>query len=268
MTLREVDDHSGALSPAHIASQKLRVRTPAVGDLPLLGTDPKRHYRLGIMGGTFDPIHHGHLVCAETAFDALQLDVVVFMPAGSPAFKQHVRVSTGEDRYAMTLLATSDNPHFMASRFEVDREGVTYTAETLRLLRAIYPKNVELYFITGADAIADIVRWKDAGSIANLAHLVGATRPGYDLAHAQAAIAESSYDFQVTYLEVPALAISSSYLRRRVEAGESLRYLTPDAVTGYIHKHELYGASALRYGSVADLKKEAQNSEVTKDTSS
>ncbi len=255
MPLREPDDGSGVLSPAHIASQKLRIRTPACGDLPLLGSDPKKHYRLGIMGGTFDPIHHGHLVCAETAFDALNLDVVVFMPAGSPAFKQHVHVSSGEDRYAMTLLATSDNPHFMASRFEVDREGVTYTAETLRLLRSIYPNNVELFFITGADAIADIVRWKDAGNIADLAHLVGATRPGYDLRHAQAAIEESPYDFQVTYLEVPALAISSSYLRRRVEEGQSLRYLTPDAVTGYIHKHELYGARSLSYGSVMGLGK-------------
>ena len=201
MPLREPDDGSGVLSPAHIASQKLRIRTPACGDLPLLGSDPKKHYRLGIMGGTFDPIHHGHLVCAETAFDALNLDVVVFMPAGSPAFKQHVYVSSGED------------------------------------------------------AIADIVRWKDAGNIADLAHLVGATRPGYDLRHAQAAIEESPYDFQVTYLEVPALAISSSYLRRRVEEGQSLRYLTPDAVTGYIHKHELYGAHSLSYGSVMGLEK-------------
>lgn len=243
------EDRGGRLSAASIAAEKMRVRTPACGDLPLLGADKARRYRLGIMGGTFDPIHHGHLVCAETAFDALNLDVVVFMPAGSPAFKQHKRVSSGEDRYAMTLLATSDNPHFMASRFEVDREGITYTAETLALLRGLYPSNVELYFITGADAIAEIVSWRDAGRIASLAHLVGATRPGYDLTRAQRAIEESGYDFDVTYLEIPALAISSSYLRERVGEGKSLRYLTPDAVTGYIHKHELYGAHATRYGA-------------------
>ena len=222
------------------------------GDLPLLGRDPARPYRLGIMGGTFDPIHHGHLVAAEAAFDELGLDVVVFMPAGSPAFKQHKRVTAGEDRYAMTLLATSDNPHFIASRFEVDRDGVTYTAETLRLLREAYPPNVEFYFITGADAVAEVVSWRDAGTIAQLAHLVGATRPGYDLARAQAAFAQSPHEFDVTYLEVPALAISSSYLRERVQAGQSLRYLTPDPVTGYIHKHGLYGANASRYGQTRD----------------
>ena len=219
------------------------------GDLPLLGHDPNVTYRMGIMGGTFDPIHNGHLVAAEQAFDDLGLDVVVFMPAGRPAFKQDKRVTSGEDRYAMTLLATSDNPHFLASRFEVDREGVTYTAETLELLAGIYPSNVEFYFITGADAIAEIVSWRDADKIAKLAHLVGATRPGYDLAHARKAIAQSDYNFDVTYLEVPALAISSSYLRERVEADQSLRYLTPDQVTGYIHKHHLYGVRPTRYGS-------------------
>jgi len=220
-------------------------------DLPTLGQDPNVTYRMGIMGGTFDPIHNGHLVAAEQAFDDLRLDVVVFMPAGRPAFKQNRQVSSGEDRYAMTLLATSDNPHFVASRFEVDRSGITYTAETLALISELYPPNVELYFITGADAIAEIVSWKNAQTIARLAHLVGATRPGYDLAHAKRAIAESTYEFDVTYLEVPALAISSSYLRARVEAGQSLRYLTPDQVTGYIHKHQLYGVKPRRYGSSA-----------------
>lgn len=223
----------------------------AEGDLPLLGQDPHATYRLGIMGGTFDPIHNGHLVAAEQALSDLGLDVVVFMPAGRPAFKLDKRVSSGEDRYAMTLLATSDNPHFLASRFEVDRSGVTYTAETLELLYEIYPSNVEFYFITGADAIAEIVTWKDAEKIARLAHLVGATRPGYDLAHAREAIAASDADFDVTYLEVPALAISSSYLRQRVQAGQSLRYLTPDQVTGYIHKHHLYGVRSGRYGATS-----------------
>ena len=209
-------------------------------DLPHLGDDPERVYRLGIMGGTFDPIHNGHLVAAEQAFDDLGLDLVVFMPAGRPAFKQDKNVSSGEDRYAMTLLATSDNPHFIASRFEIDRDGVTYTADTLRLMRGLYPDNVRFYFITGADAIADIVTWRDASDIARLARLVAATRPGYDLTNAKRVIDESGYDFDVTYLEVPALAISSTALRMRAELGQSLRYLTPDPVTGYIHKHGLY----------------------------
>ena len=210
--------------------------------LPRLGQDKNRTYRLGIMGGTFDPIHNGHLVAAEQAYDDLNLDVVVFMPAGRPAFKQNKGVTRREDRYSMTLLATSDNPHFVASRFEVDYEGITYTADTLRRLRKVYPSNVEFFFITGADAIADIVTWKDAQTVAELAHFVAATRPGYELSRAQKVIADSPYDFKVTYLEVPALAISSSYLRSRVQKGQSLRYLTPDGVTGYIHKHGLYGA--------------------------
>ena len=231
------------------AAREVARRAVERRDLPLLGQNPNVTYRMGIMGGTFDPIHNGHLVAAEQAFDDLNLDVVVFMPAGSPAFKQNKRVTMGEDRYAMTLLATSDNPHFLASRFEVDREGITYTAETLELLSLAYPPNVELYFITGADAIAEVVTWRDAEKIARLAHLVGATRPGYDLAHARNAIMASGLDFDVTYLEVPALAISSSYLRERVTAGQSLRYLTPDAVTGYIHKHHVYGVRPRRYGS-------------------
>ncbi len=220
----------------------------AIMDLPQLGMDPGRTYRLGIMGGTFDPIHNGHLVAAEQAYDDLDLDIVVFMPAGSPAFKQGKRIASGEDRYAMTLLATSDNPHFVASRFEIDREGITYTADTLRMLKDYYPPNVELYFITGADAIAEVVRWYDSASIAENATLVGATRPGYNLDKASAAIDSSGIDFHVIYLEVPALAISSSYLRDRVAKGQSLRYLTPDSVTGYLHKHQLYGAKAGKYG--------------------
>ena len=175
------------------------------------------------------------------------------MPAGRPAFKLDKKVTSGEDRYAMTLLATSDNPHFLASRFEVDREGVTYTADTLRQLRELYPANVEFYFITGADAITEIVAWRDAEDIARLAHLVAATRPGYDLDRAWDAISASGLAFDVTYLSVPALAISSSYLRERVGAGQSLRYLTPDSVTGYLHKHALYGAKSSRYGQTEEV---------------
>lgn len=210
------------------------------GDLPDLGKDRDRTYRLGIMGGTFDPIHNGHLVAAEQARSDLKLDLVVFMPAGSPAYKQDKRVSSAEDRYAMALLATADNPDFLTSRYEIDREGVTYTVDTLSGLREIYPDNVELYFITGADAIIDIVKWRNAERIAELATLVGATRPGYNLDIAMDAIAESGIDFDVIYLEVPALAISSSYLRTRHAAGQSLYYLTPDHVVGYIEKHRLY----------------------------
>lgn len=212
------------------------------GELPILGQNPKKTYRLGIMGGTFDPIHLGHLVAAETAYDVLGLDLVAFMPCGSPAFKQKNNVSSAEDRYAMTLLATADNPHFVASRFEISRTGITYTATTLRLLRAYYPENVSLFFITGADAIAEIVNWHHVRHISSACTLVAATRPGYDLNQARAVIERANMSLDVRYLEVPALSISSSYLRDRVRREESLRYLTPDTVSGYIHKHGLYGA--------------------------
>lgn len=208
--------------------------------LPALGSDPARTYRLGIMGGTFDPIHYGHLVTAEQAREALDLDLVLFMPAGSPAFKQDQRVSDPEDRYAMTVLATAANAAFYASRFEIDRPGITYTVDTLGDLRSQYPDNVELYFITGADAIMDILAWHDAERLASLATLIAATRPGYDIDTAKARIAASGIDFDVRYIEIPALAISSSSIRDLVAAGKSPRYLTSESVMGYIHKNGLY----------------------------
>lgn len=235
------------MSEVAVNKQGAEVLARLVSDLPRLGQDASKTYRLGVMGGTFDPIHNGHMVAAEQAAHDLNLDVVVFVPAGSPAFKQDRRVSSAEDRLAMTLLATADNPHFLVSRLEVDRPGVTYTVDTLQLLRNYYPSNVELYFITGADAITDILRWRDADRIAMLAHLVGATRPGYDLERARASLAESGLDFQVHYLEVPALAISSSDLRRRVAGGQSIRYLTSDSVVGYVEKRGLYDAAQPSY---------------------
>lgn len=216
-------------------------------DLPRLGDDPKRMYRLGIMGGTFDPIHNGHLVAAEQARSDLTLDAVVFMPAGSPAFKQNKGVSAAEDRYAMTLLATADNPNFLVSRYEIDRAGITYTVDTLSGLRELYPSNVELYFITGADAIMEVIRWHNAEKIGELATLVAATRPGYDLDRASDLIDESGMNFDVIYLEVPALAISSSYLRARVKNQKSIRYLVPESVLGYVQKSQLYQASQKDY---------------------
>ena len=146
--------------------------------LPELPLEDGQEFRLGIMGGTFDPIHYGHLVTAEQARESLDLDAVLFMPAGSPAFKLDKPVTPAEDRYAMTVLATAANPAFLASRFEIDRPGVTYTADTLHALRDFYPPQVKLYFITGADAIIDIVTWHNASEIAELATFIAATRPG------------------------------------------------------------------------------------------
>lgn len=213
--------------------------------LPELGRDPDREYRLGIMGGTFDPIHYGHLVTAEQAREALSLDLVLFMPAGSPAFKLDIPVSGAEERYAMTVLATAANPAFYASRFELDRPGVTYTVDTLRSLRDRYPDNVKIFFITGADAILDIVSWRDASSIAGLATLIAATRPGYDIEQARRRVDASGFGFDVRYIEIPALAISSTNIRERVRAGKSIRYLTSESVIGFIHKNGLYNGHDL-----------------------
>ena len=195
--------------------------------------------RLGIMGGTFDPIHIGHLACAEQAREAFKLDAVVFVPAGNPVFKKDRKVSSGEDRLEMCRLATQRNPDFDVSAIEVERGGDTYTVDTLRELREHYPDNVELWFITGADAVMHIMQWRESAAIADLAHLIAVTRPGYELSDELRDLVAAGH-FKVDYLEVTALAVSSSDLRRRVGEGKSVRYLTTQAVYEYIVKHGLY----------------------------
>ena len=140
----------------------------------------------------------------------------------------------------MTVLATAANPAFLASRFEIDRAGITYTADTLRALREFYPLQVKLYFITGADAIIDIVTWHNADEIAELATFIAATRPGFDIDTARTRIKESGLPFDVRYIQIPALAISSTNIRKRVARGMSVRYLTSESVLGYIRKRGLY----------------------------
>ena len=188
--------------------------------------------RIGIMGGTFDPIHHGHLVSASEVADRFGLDEVVFVPTGEPW--QKGEVSPAEDRYLMTVIATASNPRFHVSRADIDRDGPTYTVDTLRDLRAVYGPTTDLFFITGADALARILSWKDALEIFSLAHLVGVTRPGFDLSddHLPADT--------VSLVEVPAMAISSSECRERVAAGKPVWYLVPDGVVQYIAKRKLY----------------------------
>jgi nicotinate-nucleotide adenylyltransferase len=196
--------------------------------------------RLGIMGGTFDPIHFGHLVAAEEALVQFNLDRVLFMPTGHPVLKAEQRLTSAEDRYLMTVIATAANPDFDVSRLEVDRPGLTYTIDTLLALRDEYGPAAELFFITGADAVWDIVGWKDAERIAGLATLIAATRPGYDLAAARASHEQQATGFRIESIEVPALAISSTDLRVRVAQRRAIRYLTPEAVGAYIEKRGLY----------------------------
>jgi nicotinate-nucleotide adenylyltransferase len=192
------------------------------------------------MGGTFDPIHFGHLVTAEEALVQFNLDRVIFMPTGSPAAKADETVTPAEHRYLMTVLATAANPDFDVSRMEVDRPGLTYTVDTLTALRREHGPSAELYFITGADAVWEIVTWKDAERVADLATFIAATRPGYDLHAARALHEQAATRFKIEYIEVPALAVSSTDLRRRVAERRPIRYLTPESVVAYIEKHGLY----------------------------
>jgi len=193
--------------------------------------------RLGVMGGTFDPIHYGHLVTAEEAVVQFQLDTVVFVPTGQPWMKAHREVSPAEERYLMTVVATASNPRFTVSRIEIDRDGPTYTVETLRQLANEHP-DAELYFITGADAILEIVQWKDPDEALSLAHFIAATRPGHDLSRLEAAAAE--HRPRVSVMKIPALAISSSDIRQRVHEGRAIRYLLPEGVKSFIEKAGLY----------------------------
>lgn len=183
------------------------------------------------MGGTFDPVHHGHLVAASEVASKFALDEVIFVPTGQPWQKDNV--SPGEHRYLMTVIATASNPSFTVSRVDIDRKGPTYTVDTLRDLKAQYP-NDELFFISGADAVAQIVSWKDKDELWGLAHFIGVSRPGHELS------LSGLPDEDVSLLEVPALAISSTDCRSRVAHGQPVWYLVPDGVVQYIAKHSLY----------------------------
>jgi nicotinate-nucleotide adenylyltransferase len=193
--------------------------------------------RLGVMGGTFDPIHHGHLVAASEVQTRFGLDEVVFVPTGQPWQKDEREVSPPEHRYLMTVVATASNPRFTVSRVDIDRPGPTFTIDTLRDLRGQRP-DAELFFITGADALAQILSWKDADELFDLAHFVGVTRPGYVLSELGLPAD------RVSLQEVPAMAISSTDCRARVERAEPVWYLVPDGVVQYVNKYRLYAAGS------------------------
>jgi nicotinate-nucleotide adenylyltransferase len=195
-----------------------------------LGSEAKR---VGIMGGTFDPIHHGHLVAASEVAALYELDEMIFVPTGQPWQKDGREVSAPEHRYLMTVIATASNPRFTVSRVDIDRGGPTYTIDTITDIAAEYP-GAELFFITGADALGQILSWKDADKAMQMARFIGVTRPGYDLRDDHLPVDS------VTLQEVPALAISSTDCRTRVRRGEPVWYLVPDGVVQYISKHGLY----------------------------
>ena len=192
-----------------------------------------RRRRIGIMGGTFDPIHHGHLVAASEVQSHFGLDEVVFVPTGNQPYKRDRDVTLAEHRYLMTVIATASNKRFSVSRVDIEREGTTYTIDTLRYLRLLYP-DADLYFITGADVLPDILGWKSSEELWKMAHFVGVTRPGHKLDVSKLPPGV------MTLMEVPAMAISSTDCRERVGRKAPIWYLVPDGVVQYIAKYHLY----------------------------
>lgn len=203
-------------------------------------TSPVR--KIAVMGGTFDPIHIGHLVAAEEVRHQFETDEVLFIPTGHPPHKSQINMTTTEHRYLMTVLATAPNPQFKVSKLEIDREGVTYTIDTVKELKKIYGESVRLYFITGADAVQKILTWKAPEELLQLCDFVAVTRPGYNKGELIKQIEElkSQYECNIHFLEVPALAISSSTIRERIRNLQPIKYLVPEEVENYIRKYELY----------------------------
>lgn len=200
--------------------------------------------RIGIMGGTFDPIHHGHLVAASEVQSYFNLDEVIFVPTATQPFKKGRRVSFAEHRYLMTVIATANNPRFSVSRVDIERGGITYTIDTLRDLHTQY-SNADLYFITGADVLPQILSWKEHDELWELAHFVGVNRPGHQLD--TTGLPEGKY----TLIEVPAMAISSTDIRQRAQSDRPVWYLVPDGVVQYINKYDLYNSDQSKSVSIA-----------------
>ena len=192
--------------------------------------------RIGIMGGTFDPIHNGHLVAASEVANVFDLEEVVFVPTGEPWQKADRLVSDAEDRYLMTVIATASNPRFHVSRVDIDRGGPTYTVDTLKDIAKLYPGD-DLFFITGADALASIMSWRDWEKMFDLAEFVGVTRPGYDLTED---MLPEVHRGRTHLIKIPAMAISSTDCRERASQGRPVWYLVPDGVVQYIAKNEMY----------------------------
>lgn len=213
----------------------------------LLPKPSKTPLRLGIMGGTFDPIHMGHLVTAEEACQQFNLDNVVFMPSGDPPHKDKHSVTAAEHRYLMTMLAVVANQCFTISRMEIDSGKTSYTVDTVRQFYDLYGDDLKLFFITGADAILDITTWKDYKELLESCSFIATSRPGYSLQKLREVLGSSFTVIMrhIHLLEVPAMAISSTEIRRRVAAGKRIRYLTPRPVEQYIYKNKLYKPTSL-----------------------
>jgi nicotinate-nucleotide adenylyltransferase len=189
------------------------------------------------MGGTFDPIHHGHLVAAEEARWQFRLEQVLFIPTGQP-WQKPEGVSPAEDRYLMTAIATASNRAFAVSRLEIDHPGPTYTVDTLRRLRAELPEGTRLLFIGGTDLLQQLPTWKDPEQVLELVELIAASRPDWGVDGLLQQLPSAAG--RIHLMEIPALAISSSDIRARVARGAPIDYLVPEGVAHYIRKRALY----------------------------
>lgn len=195
--------------------------------------------KIGIMGGTFDPIHNGHLLAADEAHAALGLSEVIFVPTGQPPHKAKQKVTSAEERYIMAELATANCPYFTVSRVEIDRKGESYTIDTLRTLRTMPEyRGVQFYFITGLDAVLDIVSWKNPDEIMQMCSFVAVSRYGYT--HKRMEELPRELRDRIIPLEIPLLAISSTELRERIRTGRSIKFMVPPAVEQFIMKKSLY----------------------------
>ncbi|WP_243153399.1 nicotinate-nucleotide adenylyltransferase [Senegalia massiliensis] len=197
--------------------------------------------KIGVMGGTFNPIHIGHLMIAEQSRKKFNLDKVIFIPTGSPPHKDERKLANSLDRYIMTILATSNNNNFIVSDIETNRDGTSYTVDTLELLSKKY-NDSELFFITGADSILDIENWRDTDRLLNICTFIAATRPGYNVDNVMDEIKklEEKYNKKISYLTIAPIDISSTQIRKRIFKNETIKYMTPDPVINYIYNKNLY----------------------------
>lgn len=241
---RALEASSTSSAPEIIASEAAALDTSSASEV--------KRRRIGIMGGTFDPIHNGHLVAASEVQHEFDLDEVVFVPTGEQPFKKDRHVTLAEHRYLMTVIATANNPRFSVSRVDIERAGTTYTIDTLRDLSREYP-DAELFFITGADVLPQILSWKNSDELWSLAHFVGVNRPGHTLA--LSGLPRENFDL----LEVPAMAISSTDVRARAGEGRPVWYLVPDGVVQYIKKYHLYRPEQAQSTALASVVGEYHN---------
>jgi nicotinate-nucleotide adenylyltransferase len=206
--------------------------------------------RVALMGGTFDPIHYGHLIAAETVRSVLNFDCIIFLPSRTPPHKLQINVSDAEHRYAMVQMATITNPYFEVSRLELNREGSTYTVDTIRELRSKLGYDIDIFFITGSDAVFEILTWKNPEELLSMCSFVAVTRPGYDKRELDSRIEvlKKQYNSDIIVIEVPSYAISSSDIRQKTACGQSIKYMVSEDVENYIKKNNLYRLQGDSYG--------------------